>query len=73
MKLRYDYKCKKCDKVYEMLHSITENPTFNCPECGEQLMRVVTGGGGVVFKGFWPGKMSRRGDPKYDPPINTSG
>jgi putative FmdB family regulatory protein len=74
MKMRYDYKCENCGLVEEKLHRITQNPLYRCDECGEAMVRIVTGGAGVVLKGGgWPDKDRRRGDINYDPPIDTSG
>lgn len=48
----YDYKCKKCDHAWEAFQSIKAEPIKKCPECGKnQAQRLISGGGGILFKG----------------------
>jgi putative FmdB family regulatory protein len=52
----YDYKCKKCESLKEVSHSMKENPEVRCA-CGETMERVISGGLGFVLKGDgWAGK-----------------
>ena len=30
---RYDYKCSKCEHVFEVQHSIHEDPKIKCEKC----------------------------------------
>ena len=30
---RYDYKCSKCEYVFEVTHSIHDEPEVNCEKC----------------------------------------
>lgn len=48
----YDYKCKACENVWEEFQSITAEPTKVCPKCKKKRAeRVISGGGGLIFKG----------------------
>lgn len=47
---RYDYKCPKCDIVFEIEHPMGEHPEVRCPECGG-IANQVFGASGIVFKG----------------------
>ena len=48
----YDYNCKKCDHVWEEFQSIKADPIKKCPACGKnQAQRLISGGGGILFKG----------------------
>ena len=48
----YDYKCEACEKVTEIRHSIKDKPKKKCPSCGKNKLKVlISGGGGVIFKG----------------------
>lgn len=47
----YDYKCEKCDYVFEVFHKMTENPEVFCPKCNSSVKRLFGGGGGIIFKG----------------------
>lgn len=58
----YDYKCPQCNVVYEIVHSIKENPDLYCPneDCiasGEdiKLQRMISlnrNGSGFIIKGW---------------------
>jgi putative FmdB family regulatory protein len=30
---RYDYKCSKCEHLFEVVHSIHEDPKIKCEKC----------------------------------------
>jgi putative FmdB family regulatory protein len=36
----YVYKCKKCENVWEEVHSITDDPEIQCASCDEPAHRV---------------------------------
>ncbi|MBI60461.1 FmdB family transcriptional regulator [bacterium] len=48
----YDYKCNSCNYVFEVSHSIKEEPKLNCPSCNSDLvMRLISRNVGISFKG----------------------
>jgi putative FmdB family regulatory protein len=48
----YEYKCDSCEHELEEFQSIMDKPLKKCPQCGKnQLRRLISGGGGIVFKG----------------------
>ncbi|MBN2657986.1 MAG: zinc ribbon domain-containing protein [Spirochaetales bacterium] len=47
----YDYKCTKCNHIFEHFQSMTEEPLSVCPECGGEVKRMIGGGSGLIFKG----------------------
>jgi putative FmdB family regulatory protein len=47
----YDYVCDSCGHSFEKLQSMSEKPLKKCPECGENLRRVIGPGVGIIFKG----------------------
>ncbi|MDH5716091.1 MAG: zinc ribbon domain-containing protein [Spirochaetia bacterium] len=47
----YDYKCKKCENVFEKFHSMTENPKVLCSKCDSPAEKQIGAGSGIVFKG----------------------
>ncbi len=48
----YDYRCGGCGHTWEVMHSIKADPLKECPNCKEEKAeRIITGGGGVLFKG----------------------
>jgi len=46
----YRYECRKCGKVHEIFHSMSEMRR-KCPDCGGKLERLIGAGGGVILKG----------------------
>jgi len=47
----YDYECTKCQHKLEAFQKITDKPLEVCPECKGKLKRLISSGGGVIFKG----------------------
>jgi len=49
----YEYECEKCGQVFEQFQSITAEPLKICPKggCGGTVHRLLSGGGGFLFKG----------------------
>ena len=47
----YHYKCKDCAYEFEEFQSIMEDALADCPKCGGAIIRVISGGSGVIFKG----------------------
>lgn len=47
----YEYECTKCGNSFELDQKITEAPRERCPQCGAKVVRVISGGGGVILKG----------------------
>ena len=47
----YEYKCNKCEEILECFQKITDPPLQDCPVCGGELKRLISGGIGVIFKG----------------------
>ncbi len=47
----YDYKCGKCDHLFEVFQSMTDEPLKDCPECDGEVKRLIGSGAGIIFKG----------------------
>ena len=47
----YEYECEKCQHQFERFQSITEEPVKVCPVCEGKVKRLISGGGGFLFKG----------------------
>ncbi len=47
----YEYKCKQCGHHFDAFQKISDEPLTECPRCGGEVVRVITGGTGLIFKG----------------------
>lgn len=47
---RYDYRCSKCDLVFEVKQSFSSEPVSTCPDCKGKAQRLIHSVP-VVFKG----------------------
>jgi putative FmdB family regulatory protein len=46
----YDYQCRSCGVITEVVHSMLEDGPTTCQHCGGDLRRVVHAAG-IIFKG----------------------
>ncbi|HBE97296.1 MAG TPA: FmdB family transcriptional regulator [Verrucomicrobiales bacterium] len=49
----YDYKCHKCDHVFEVFQSMNDDKLTDCPleDCDGPIKRLLGTGAGLIFKG----------------------
>jgi putative FmdB family regulatory protein len=47
----YEYQCKDCGFRFEEFQSIVDAPLTQCPSCKGHLVRLLSGGAGLIFKG----------------------
>ena len=47
----YHYRCGKCAHEFEQFQSIMDDALTDCPECDGRIVRVISGGAGVIVKG----------------------
>lgn len=47
----YEYECTKCGGQFEYFQSMKEEPKAACEECGGPLVRLLSAGTGLIFKG----------------------
>jgi putative FmdB family regulatory protein len=47
----YEYECEKCGFRFEQRQLISEHPVSECPECGGNVRRLLSGGAGFFLKG----------------------
>ena len=67
----YEYRCRACGHTFERFQKMSDDPVRTCPDCGEEAAeRLISSGGGLVFKGsgFYatdyrdPPKKSKKGE-----------
>jgi putative FmdB family regulatory protein len=46
----YDYQCRSCSRVFEVIHPMTEDGPQTCEVCGGELRRILHPAG-IIFKG----------------------
>jgi putative FmdB family regulatory protein len=47
----YEYRCKECGYEFEEFQSMVADALTICPRCEGPLFRLISGGGGLIFKG----------------------
>jgi len=47
----YEYECAKCSHQFERFQSIKAAPLKKCPQCNGRVKRLLSTGGGLLFKG----------------------
>ncbi len=47
----YEYECPSCKHAFEAFQSMTAKPLTKCPKCGRKIKRLISRGGGIIFKG----------------------
>lgn len=68
----YDYQCRSCGTVTEVIHPMTEDGPSVCEVCGGQLRRVLYPTG-IIFKGSgFYSTDSRPGNTASSPPPKAS-
>ncbi len=46
----YEYK-REDGTTFEVIQKMSDDPLTTCPETGQKVKRIISGGGGVVYKG----------------------
>jgi len=52
----YDFKCRECDRVSEILLRSTDDQTVRCPDCGNSMERLISSSFVVKTASQAPGK-----------------
>ncbi|MGJ8695294.1 MAG: FmdB family zinc ribbon protein [Verrucomicrobiaceae bacterium] len=49
----YDYRCQKCDHIFEVFQSMNDAKLTDCPVegCDGEVKRLLGTGAGLIFKG----------------------
>jgi len=69
----YEYKCTNCNHQFETFQSINASSLTKCPKCGkDELVRLISGGGGIIFKGTGFYCTDYKSTPHADPEKNYS-
>ena len=47
----YEYKCESCGEEFDYFQKFSDTPLTKCEKCGGKLIKLVSGGTGLIFKG----------------------
>ena len=47
----YEYACLKCGYEFEQYQSIKDEPLKRCPKCKGKVVKKISSGAGLIFKG----------------------
>ncbi len=47
----YEYRCPACALEFERFQRMSDPPGAPCPDCGRTAERLISAGGGLLFKG----------------------
>ena len=49
----YEYQCKKCEKVFEIIQKISDKPLVKCEECSGTLVKLISESNFSLKGGGW--------------------
>ena len=47
----YEYECLQCGKNFDFFQKISDSHLKQCPKCKGKVKRLISSGGGLIFKG----------------------
>jgi len=47
----YEYACQKCSYEFEKFQSMKDEPVKKCPKCKGRVIKKISTGAGLIFKG----------------------
>jgi len=47
----YEYACQKCRHEFEKFQSMKDAPVKTCPKCKGKVIKKISTGAGLIFKG----------------------
>ena len=62
----YEYECKSCGHIFETFQTMSEVPLKDCPQCGNEIRRLINGGSGIIFRGSGFYVTDKKGGAKAD-------
>lgn len=66
----YDYQCRSCGSVIEVIHPMTEDGPTTCEVCGGEMRRILHPAG-IIFKGSGFYKTDSRSASSASVPAGT--
>ena len=47
----YEYECGSCNHRFDAVQKMMDEPLRICPQCGQSIHRILSGGIGISFQG----------------------
>ncbi|RLB13655.1 MAG: zinc ribbon domain-containing protein [Deltaproteobacteria bacterium] len=47
----YEYECQNTGRRFDFFQNMNDEPLQKCPECGGPVRKLISAGGGIIFKG----------------------
>lgn len=69
----YEYR-REDGTTFEIQQRITDDPLETCPETGQKVERIISGGAGLIFKGegFYVNDYGKNGSTGTEPSNGTA-
>lgn len=55
----YEYQCTHCGHIFEEIQKITDDPVLHCPECNNEVKRIISSGSFRLPGDGWYKKTSK--------------
>jgi len=70
----YEYKCKKCGSVFEVIQKLSDTPIKNCLYCKGPVKKIINAPA-IQFKGngWYVTDYARKGRTDQKPTLSTKG
>lgn len=62
----YEYKCKECGNVFEVMQKFSDKPLTNCNICDGEVKKIISAGASPVFKGTGFYQTDYKSSPKNE-------
>ena len=49
----YEYRCNKCEKNFEVIQKITDDPVATCSDCGGEVQRLINATNFILKGNGW--------------------
>lgn len=56
----YEYECRSCGRTFERRQPMSDAPLRECPDCGGDIRRLVSGGAGFIIRSGHPSGRGKK-------------
>ena len=69
----YEYQCNACSNRFELRQKFSDPPAQECPECGGDVVKMITSAAFSLKGGGWHAEGYNKGKQADTPPACPSG